>query len=333
MWTSPKKSFCCILQGLGCPEPKMVPATTTRSTMVTIRSTTVATTTSQHFVGYECVGSADHWTATKRAWCCKHKQTGCTASTTRAVFLSKSMPDPMDFDCSEGLDLMSLWTPAKTNYCCAYKNVGCPNTHQKEEPLAQAAAFKVEEQPSTTEKLSDEQRIAMLEALMRKEAADATTSTTLYMQFDCEAGKAMWNVWWSDQKKEWCCKHMDVACPPTTTQTVTTTATTTTATETQAAKRSHKHKDHEAIGVRFQRLHEAAPSVSTGEARRGAWLLGPCAVAFMGVVAAVAGLRAISSECKRPARGYASMASQELSADPEAFLCPQGLRPACPSAR
>ena len=64
------------------------------------------------------------WSAMKKAWCCKHKQLGCSSTST-----STKLPTTEPFQCYQGLEMAhSGWSPEKQVWCCVNKKLGCTTT-------------------------------------------------------------------------------------------------------------------------------------------------------------------------------------------------------------
>ena len=344
LWSSAHRSYCCTLEGIGCRES---PSTTTKDPTTTTYGFDCAhggpDTWSNEKEKYCC----ERW-----GLGCPLKRTssgyaqsdalsralgpsdgpsqleGELRSERPAAATSASKPQTAaeDSDCGQGE--VSAWSPQKQSFCCILQGKGCPEPgtaasdatavtagaltggtvlEQKQE----AATPTIDATASSTKPLTDEEKIAEIEAELEREV----TTTTPYEPFDCQAGLAMSSLWWSNQKRDWCCKSHNVACP-----------TTTSADAAPALRKGAEHATSHAEsssgespehpvsyragqdGVEFQKKVEATfLAGAEGADRPTAWRLVPSAAAFMGLVAAVAGFRALSSERRSVTSSYQTM--------------------------
>jgi len=157
------------------------------------------------------------WPFEQAAWCCLHRRIGCpnagkstegdrstlaiamnrhstttavsttmapVATSKRPAFRHSSLRD--EFDCSTGFSM--LWSPKRADWCCVHKGRGCYRREvDKEDNEAEAAASEIV-------------------------SSERTTSEGSY---DCLVGYPQWIARWSGEKKAWCCKHANRACPTT----------------------------------------------------------------------------------------------------------------------
>lgn len=84
------------------------------------------------------------------------------------------------FDCEAGIsNWRDGWSDSKRTWCCLHHQLGCESTPAADAPPSE-----------------------QLGPIIPTEV------------FNCAAGFANWVAGWSPEKKQWCCAHKGIACPP-----------------------------------------------------------------------------------------------------------------------
>eukprot|EP00418_Pyrodinium_bahamense_P098183 CAMPEP_0179039528 /NCGR_PEP_ID=MMETSP0796-20121207/15187_1 /TAXON_ID=73915 /ORGANISM="Pyrodinium bahamense, Strain pbaha01" /LENGTH=284 /DNA_ID=CAMNT_0020735863 /DNA_START=52 /DNA_END=903 /DNA_ORIENTATION=+ len=184
-WAPSKIEYCCKHEKVACGD---------------------TTTTSCHF---DCKAGLNNWKAAwapaKKAYCCQHESVACEAPAAVAAgnvaaaapvaiiaTAAPTTPPPpatttsCHIDCRVGLNnWRAAWAPAKKEYCCKHEHVAC------DKPTVPPSAAAV---PTTPPPL-----------------------TTTSCHIDCQVAINNWRAAWGPEKKEWCCKHENIACEEPTT--------------------------------------------------------------------------------------------------------------------
>lgn len=183
---------------------------------------------------YDCKAGLGDWTPSKKAWCCLHENTGCSASQNQTVY-----------DCAAGFfNWRDGWSKAKKAFCCVHAAKACPTkfaclrsdqeqwSGEERTYCCQAMGYGCK---STTGLPHDcktgfdmwetswtaEQKAWCCNSFGRgcqpatTGAAEISTSSSGGAQFDCAAGYSNWQKGWSPAKKQFCCARMGKGCPPT----------------------------------------------------------------------------------------------------------------------
>ena len=141
-WDVPKKVYCCLHAGKGCPTTPPAPSTMPAPVVpVAPVVTTAMSTTSPCPIdcnaGYNDLDPLQWvrgWSAEKKLYCCKTANKGCPSELPPPSGLPPSNappePDSSVYDCDAGYHhcmhcLELSWSPKKIDYCCKNFHKGC----------------------------------------------------------------------------------------------------------------------------------------------------------------------------------------------------------------
>lgn len=182
-WRLKKQLYCCDVADQGCDQLPFDCA-----------------------AGYESwkVG----WSEDKKEWCCDHRDKGCpddehncNVGNTQQWDVDKQIYccdtaekgcELLRYDCEAGYDNWKFgWSNDKKDWCCLYRDKGCPTKEHN-------CNFDTPEHWDLDKQLY---------------CCSANAQGCDKLPFDCNAGFESWKVGWAVEKKDWCCKHKDRACP------------------------------------------------------------------------------------------------------------------------
>jgi len=141
-WDTPKKVYCCLHEGKGCPTtPKPPPAPVAPAPVAPVPVPMPVSTTSPCPIdcnaGYNDLDPLQWvrgWSGEKKLYCCKTANKGCPSELPPPSGLPPSgAPPEADknvYDCDAGYHhcmhcLVESWSPAKIDYCCTNFHKGC----------------------------------------------------------------------------------------------------------------------------------------------------------------------------------------------------------------
>mmetsp|Transcript_94468 Transcript_94468/g.267192 ORF Transcript_94468/g.267192 Transcript_94468/m.267192 type:complete len:527 (-) Transcript_94468:129-1709(-) len=173
--------------------------------------------TTRYPMPYDCLAGFSSWEQSwplvKKAWCCKHRSRGCSASTMPAPAVPQpgstqapatSMPP---FDCLAGFAKWETkWSAQKKDWCCQNGGRGCPQTtsyHERDAP-----PYHCDIALANWEMLWSITKKAWCCQHKKRGCPGPMTS----VPFDCAAGYENWQSGWSAAKREWCCRTKRRGC-------------------------------------------------------------------------------------------------------------------------
>jgi len=142
---------------------------------------------------------------------------------------------PVTYDCDAGLGRWEIgWSVHKKTWCCEHHHRGCVGPHPHDHGVSFRAMgsgiINVLPEIHITRTYTSTSYTTTLEPLhncskhWHPHSAEAAwcclhigtwcPQTTTGIPWDCWAGYSNWERGWSEHKKEWCCEHQRVACPP-----------------------------------------------------------------------------------------------------------------------
>jgi hypothetical protein len=145
-WETPKKVYCCLHEGKGCPTtptaPSTMPAPVTVAPVVTTAIVTTAMSTTSPCpidctAGYNDLDPLQWvrgWSGEKKLYCCKTANKGCPSELPPPSGLPQDDAPPEKdnsvYDCDAGYHhcmhcLELSWSPQKIDYCCTKEHKGC----------------------------------------------------------------------------------------------------------------------------------------------------------------------------------------------------------------
>ncbi|CAK0905725.1 unnamed protein product, partial [Prorocentrum cordatum] len=144
-WDVPKKVYCCLHEGKGCPTtpaaPSTMPAPVVPVAPVAPVVTTAMSTTSPCPIdcnaGYNDLDPLQWvrgWSGEKKIYCCKTANKGCPSELPPPSGLPQGDAPPeedkSEYDCDAGYHhcmhcLELSWSPGKIAYCCKNQHKGC----------------------------------------------------------------------------------------------------------------------------------------------------------------------------------------------------------------
>lgn len=128
-WDTPKRVFCCLRVGRGCPTTPKPAATTTSSSTTPCPVDCNAGYNTTHPLQW-----VKGWSAAKKIFCCKTAGRGCPSELPPPSGLPPSglppEPDNHTYDCDAGYHecmhcLEESWSPQKIEWCCRNKHKAC----------------------------------------------------------------------------------------------------------------------------------------------------------------------------------------------------------------
>lgn len=237
-WTSGKKQWCCLNEGMGCDVQQ--PVATAEAATDTVTTLGPAS--------YDCFDGLltwqKSWDVEKRAWCCTNAHLGCglpskaisqasAAATVESPHLQATSQEPLPeqaeppsggdqdgstttsipFTCQEDILDWHVWSAEKQRWCCTYQGVGCKELN--------APAQDAEAETSPTLALIPPKPFDCLKGLQhwRNEWSEAKRSWCCDHDAlgcdasDCHEHLASWQASWSHEKQAWCCKRLSLGCP------------------------------------------------------------------------------------------------------------------------
>mmetsp|Transcript_88008 Transcript_88008/g.244274 ORF Transcript_88008/g.244274 Transcript_88008/m.244274 type:complete len:485 (+) Transcript_88008:108-1562(+) len=192
-WADEKKLWCCGFEGRGC-------------------SREIEPDCNAGYWNWK-----EGWSRAKKDWCCKYKQLACiggdasdTSSGTDSGHAgsgtsdSARVPSPVGqasktsstttdspYNCDSDLALFDLaWSEEKKSWCCRRTGKGC----------AVAAATSTEAVATTLE-------------IIGADSAAPAGPTSTRPPYNCTSDVALSDLAWSNEKKKWCCRHVNLGCP------------------------------------------------------------------------------------------------------------------------
>jgi len=176
-WSAPKRSWCCLHQGIGC-------TTTTTATPTEPYSCT------EGYANWEIA-----WSAARKSWCCSHYSRGCPRTT--------SLP----YDCHAGYSNWEYgWSASKKSWCCRRYSRGCPTTTSL--PYDCEAGY-----PNWQRGWSENKRVWCCHRYHRG-CKPTTTSLPYDCNADFTGCRKCLAKSWSKTKLDWCCRHEGRGCQP-----------------------------------------------------------------------------------------------------------------------
>jgi len=187
----------------------------------------VATTTSKV---YACAAANAEeqmsWSEDHKSWCCQTIGLGCPDSDQTA--LAPTLPvstTPEYYDCEFGYDNWQVqWSDAEKKWCCAYSGRGCEWGVETTTPVphdCQTVADNVARGWPAPQSVKEWccANGGILCSAAESAAVAATTVTTTYVTYDCQAEYTSWASGWPipPDMQRWCCQTAGVLCNTTTT--------------------------------------------------------------------------------------------------------------------
>ena len=143
-WDVPKKVYCCLHAGKGCPTTPPAPSTMPAPVVPVVPVVTTAMSTTSPCpidcnAGYNDLDPLQWvrgWSGEKKLYCCRTAHRGCPSELPPPSGLPPSglppVADTFQYDCNAGYHpcfecLVRQWSPAKLTYCCKTANKGCPS--------------------------------------------------------------------------------------------------------------------------------------------------------------------------------------------------------------
>jgi len=240
-WTAAKRSWCCEHRSRGCfvPHGGLQPQSgKPRGMAVTFATSPTPKTTASVFStiddAYDCISGFAHWERlwkpSKRSWCCKRVQRGCSTTVSRWP----PTLNPTSYACS--VDLIAVpgaWTADERVWCCEHRGRGCPTappTTPDSTTTTTATSSSTTSQTTTppyncgdnpfsgVRDWSDSQKVWCCEHQARGCPTPLPSTTTPLpitvpppAPYNCSGAPRDWTVRWSIEKKRWCCEYR--ACP------------------------------------------------------------------------------------------------------------------------
>lgn len=102
-WSPSEREFCCLMEGLGCPQ-------------------------------LDCNSGQEAWSPGKKIWCCKHHGKGCvqgiipTPLTPVPQKAIAKLPSSDLYDCNGS---KQGWSPKQEDWCCWHYGTGCPGDSRR----------------------------------------------------------------------------------------------------------------------------------------------------------------------------------------------------------
>lgn len=199
-WSEMKKAWCCVNHAVGCPGPP-----TTTSAFVE----PMFTTTTPFKPLFDCEADKDFWqtgwSPDKKNFCCQHDSSKCEAGTTTTPFAilgttttpfaptvlpEMSTTTPFDLSGARGSSGDTTTTP--------FQILPGQDGHTTTTAFGQVTYNQG----------------GGLEGATTPFPGGITTTE----EFDCSSDLFHWMIFWSEEKKGWCCREMSVGCAETTTQ-------------------------------------------------------------------------------------------------------------------
>jgi len=139
-WDVPKKVYCCLHEGKGCPTTPAAPSTMPAPVYVPVVTTARSTTSPCPIdcnAGYNDLDPLQWvrgWSGEKKIYCCKTANKGCPSELPPPSGLPQGDAPPeedkSEYDCDAGYHhcmhcLELSWSPGKIAYCCKNQHKGC----------------------------------------------------------------------------------------------------------------------------------------------------------------------------------------------------------------
>ena len=136
-WDVPKKVYCCLHAGKGCPTTPPAPSTMPAPVVPVVPVVTTSPRPIDCNARYNDLDPLQWvrgWSAEKKLYCCKTANKGCPSELPPPSGLPPSNappePDNSVYDCDAGYHhcmhcLELSWSPKKIDYCCKKEHKGC----------------------------------------------------------------------------------------------------------------------------------------------------------------------------------------------------------------
>jgi len=182
----------------------------------TAAAVTVAPASSDRF---HCQLDPQHgtkgWSSTKRTWCCREEKVGCVVGEASVTDNGKDAPGKCDALCTFSGHTASCKT--RVQYAITHGFAGrsgaCPAAHSAVLQNCSACSECTLEEAGCSAGSGDAAAVSAA-VLGAHDAHSPTPAPDGAEPYDCQANAAHWLTNWTNGKKDWCCRNLNVGCLP-----------------------------------------------------------------------------------------------------------------------
>mmetsp|Transcript_26494 Transcript_26494/g.57511 ORF Transcript_26494/g.57511 Transcript_26494/m.57511 type:complete len:417 (-) Transcript_26494:61-1311(-) len=193
-WSEEKQEECCRRFGRACPDEKIDrPRPPSPAPPAPAPTTSEAPTTSSSSTSSSLSSSSSSSSSSSYNHNNNDDDVSSSSSSSRTPLGPLGETTSLPFDCTHNMVTWeTAWSAGKKAWCCLHEQTGCPRDYDCNEGSPDSWTP------------------------MKRDACSTTTTrhtTTELEIYDCGVGYEHWQSMWTQEKKNWCCRHHEKGCP------------------------------------------------------------------------------------------------------------------------